>query len=128
MPAHKYRAFAPVELPDRQWPERVISAPPRWCSVDLRDGNQALALPMGPDRKRVLFDTLVRMGFREIEIGFPSASETERVFVRGSKQLGVPWLSIIPIAAGRSSYNGLLIFGFIAIFTAFKLRKLKPAS
>ena len=83
MPAHrKYRAFPPVELPDRSWPDRVIERAPIWCSVDLRDGNQALVDPMGPARKRRLYDELVRTGFREIEVGFPSAAQPEFDFVR----------------------------------------------
>jgi 2-isopropylmalate synthase len=82
MPVHKYRPFPPVDLPDRQWPSRVIDRAPIWCSVDLRDGNQALIEPMGPDRKRQMFDLLVRMGFKEIEVGFPSASQTDFDFVR----------------------------------------------
>jgi len=82
MPAGHYRPYAPLALPDRTWPDRVIEAPPTWCSVDLRDGNQALIEPMGPERKRRLFDQLVAMGFREIEVGFPSASQTELDFVR----------------------------------------------
>ncbi|HXH02344.1 MAG TPA: 2-isopropylmalate synthase [Candidatus Competibacteraceae bacterium] len=81
-PATKYRPFAPVHLPDRQWPSRVITRPPLWCSVDLRDGNQALIEPMGPERKRRFFDLLVRIGFKEIEVGFPSASQTDFDFVR----------------------------------------------
>jgi 2-isopropylmalate synthase len=82
MPIHRYRAFAPISLPDRQWPSRVIGAAPLWCSVDLRDGNQALIEPMGPDRKRRMFEHLVRMGFKEIEVGFPSASQPDFDFVR----------------------------------------------
>jgi 2-isopropylmalate synthase len=82
MPIHRYQAFQPIPLPDRQWPSRVISAAPMWCSVDLRDGNQALIEPMGPDRKRRMFDHLVRMGFKEIEVGFPSASQPDFDFVR----------------------------------------------
>jgi 2-isopropylmalate synthase len=83
MPAHrKYRPFPPVELPDRTWPGRVIERAPTWCSVDLRDGNQALVDPMGPTRKRRLYDELVRIGFQEIEVGFPSASQPEFDFVR----------------------------------------------
>jgi 2-isopropylmalate synthase len=82
MPIHKYRPFAPVNLPDRHWPMRVIDRAPQWCSVDLRDGNQALVEPMGPDRKRRMFDLLVRLGFKEIEVGFPSASDTDFTFVR----------------------------------------------
>jgi 2-isopropylmalate synthase len=82
MPIHKYRAFPPIDLPDRRWPTRVIDCAPQWCSVDLRDGNQALVEPMGPDRKRRMFDLLVKLGFTEIEVGFPSASETDFAFVR----------------------------------------------
>ena len=82
MPIHKYRPFAPISLPDRQWPARVIDHAPLWCSVDLRDGNQALVEPMGPDRKRRMFDLLVKLGFKEIEVGFPAASETDFAFVR----------------------------------------------
>ncbi len=79
---NKYRPFPPVELPDRQWPSRVIDHPPHWCSVDLRDGNQALIEPMGSDRKRRMFELLVRMGFKEIEVGFPAASQTDYDFIR----------------------------------------------
>jgi 2-isopropylmalate synthase len=82
MPINKYRPFAPVPLPDRRWPSRTISKPPVWCSVDLRDGNQALVEPMGPDKKRRMFELLLRMGFKEIEVGFPSASQTDFDFVR----------------------------------------------
>jgi 2-isopropylmalate synthase len=82
MPIHKYRAFPTVDLPDRMWPMHVIDHAPLWCSVDLRDGNQALVEPMGPDRKRRMFELLVKLGFKEIEVGFPSASETDFAFVR----------------------------------------------
>jgi 2-isopropylmalate synthase len=82
MPIHKYRPFQPINLPDRTWPMQVIDRAPLWCSVDLRDGNQALVEPMGPDRKRRMFDLLVKLGFKEIEVGFPSASETDFAFVR----------------------------------------------
>ena len=82
MPIHKYRAFPPIDLPDRRWPGRVIDHAPIWCSVDLRDGNQALIDPMGPERKRRMFDLLVKLGFKEIEVGFPSASQTDFDFVR----------------------------------------------
>ncbi len=82
MPIHKYRAFQPIDLPNRQWPSRVIEKAPMWCSVDLRDGNQALVEPMGPERKRRMFDLLVEMGFKEIEVGFPAASQTDFDFVR----------------------------------------------
>jgi 2-isopropylmalate synthase len=82
MPIHKYRAFAPIVLPDRQWPSRVIAKAPIWCSVDLRDGNQALIEPMGVDRKNRMFALLVGMGFKEIEVAFPAASQTDFDFVR----------------------------------------------
>jgi 2-isopropylmalate synthase len=82
MPIQKYRAFPPIELPDRQWPTRTITRAPRWCSVDLRDGNQALVEPMSGARKRRMFDALVAMGFKEIEVGFPSASQPDFDFVR----------------------------------------------
>jgi 2-isopropylmalate synthase len=78
----KYRPFPPIHLPDRQWPNRVLTAPPIWCSVDLRDGNQALAVPMNVSQKLELFDALVRCGFKEIEVGFPAASNTEFAFMR----------------------------------------------
>ncbi|GAA4357321.1 2-isopropylmalate synthase [Microbacterium rhizosphaerae] len=85
MPIHKYRPFHEqirVELPDRTWPTKRITAAPRWCAVDLRDGNQALIDPMSPERKRIMFDLLVSMGYKEIEVGFPSASQTDFDFVR----------------------------------------------
>src|SRR5580700_2799536 len=82
MPISKYSAYAPVPLPDRRWPSKVISKAPIWCSVDLRDGNQALIEPMGVDRKNRMFDLLVKMGFKEIEVAFPSASQTDFDFVR----------------------------------------------
>ena len=82
MPFHLYRPFTPIALLDRRWPSRVTTTAPRWCSVDLRDGNQALIDPMDPERKRRMFDLLVRCGFKEIEVGFPSASQTEFDFVR----------------------------------------------
>src|SRR6266404_4343850 len=82
MPIHKYRQFPPIKLPDRQWPARAITKAPAWCSVDLRDGNQALIEPMGPERKRRMFDLLLKLGFKEIEVGFPAASETDMAFVR----------------------------------------------
>ena len=82
MPIHKYRPFPPIKLPDRQWPARAITKAPAWCSVDLRDGNQALIEPMGPERKRRMFDLLLKLGFKEIEVGFPAASDTDMAFVR----------------------------------------------
>jgi len=81
-PSKKYRPFPPVTLPDRQWPNRVLARAPIWCSVDLRDGNQALAVPMNVGQKLELFQTLVKIGFKEIEVGFPSASNTEFAFNR----------------------------------------------
>jgi 2-isopropylmalate synthase len=81
-PSTKYRAFPPIDLKDRAWPNAVITAPPIWCSVDLRDGNQALIEPMDAARKRRMFDMLVRIGFKEIEVGFPAASQTDFDFVR----------------------------------------------
>jgi 2-isopropylmalate synthase len=78
----KYRETVPVELPDRTWPDRRLTAAPRWCSVDLRDGNQALIDPMDLERKHVMFRHLVEMGFKEIEVGFPSASQPDFDFVR----------------------------------------------
>src|ERR1700737_4395322 len=81
-PSTKYRPFPPIDLPNRTWPSRVISAPPSWCSVDLRDGNQARVEPMDAARKRRMFDMLVKIGFKEIEVGFPAASQTDFDFVR----------------------------------------------
>ena len=78
----RYSPFTPIDLPDRTWPTRTIDTAPRWCSVDLRDGNQALIDPMSPARKRAMFDLLVAMGYKEIEVGFPSASQTDFDFVR----------------------------------------------
>jgi 2-isopropylmalate synthase len=85
MPIHKYRPYREtlgVDLPDRTWPSKTITKAPRWCAVDLRDGNQALIDPMSPERKRIMFDLLVGMGYKEIEVGFPSASQTDFDFVR----------------------------------------------
>jgi 2-isopropylmalate synthase len=81
-PTKKYRPFAPIDLAARTWPDTRIAAPPLWCSVDLRDGNQALIEPMDAARKRRMFDLLVRTGFKEIEVGFPAASQTDFDFVR----------------------------------------------
>ena len=85
MPTRKYVPFQDqirVELPDRTWPDKRITSAPQWCAVDLRDGNQALIDPMGPERKLRMFQLLVGMGFKEIEVGFPSASQTDFDFVR----------------------------------------------
>ena len=82
MPCHRYTPFRPVDLPDRTWPGKTITRAPRWLSTDLRDGNQALIDPMSPARKHKMFDLLVRMGYKEIEVGFPAASQTDFDFVR----------------------------------------------
>ena len=82
MPFQKYSAFRPVDLPDRQWPSNVLSTAPRWCSVDLRDGNQALIDPMNVDEKLRLWDLLLEIGFAEIEVGFPAASQPDFDFIR----------------------------------------------
>src|SRR6266699_2525616 len=81
-PSKKYRPFPPIQLKDRQWPQQTLERAPRWCSVDLRDGNQALAVPMNVSQKLELFQALVKCGFKEIEVGFPSASNTEFTFNR----------------------------------------------
>ncbi|RXT56265.1 2-isopropylmalate synthase [Bosea sp. Tri-44] len=88
MPISKYRAYAPVNLPDRRWPSQVLTKAPIWCSVDLRDGNQALIEPMGVDRKDRMFNLLVKMGFKEIEVAFPAASQTDFDFVRSIIESG----------------------------------------
>ncbi|MFG1673929.1 2-isopropylmalate synthase [Micromonospora sp. NPDC049282] len=85
MPTHRYKSFAeqfPYSLPDRQWPAKTLTKAPRWCAVDLRDGNQALVDPMSVERKRRMFNLLVQMGFKEIEVAFPAASQTDFDFVR----------------------------------------------
>ena len=84
VPFDRYRPYQPVPLPDRTWPSATITRAPRWCAVDSRDGNQALIDPMDIERKRRMFDTLVQMGFKEIEVGFPSASQPDFDFVRAS--------------------------------------------
>src|SRR6476620_8714660 len=81
-PSKKYRPFPPIDLPDRRWPSQTITRPPIWLSTDLRDGNQALIEPMDAERKLRMFRQLVRIGFKEIEVGFPSASQTDFDFVR----------------------------------------------
>ena len=81
-PSVKYRAYPPIPLPDRTWPDRTLTKAPLWCSVDLRDGNQALAVPMNVSQKLEMFDALVKCGFKEIEVGFPAASNTEFAFNR----------------------------------------------
>src|ERR1700733_6832031 len=82
MPCQRYSPFQPVDLPDRTWPSKSITAAPRWLSTDLRDGNQALIDPMNAARKHAMFELLVRMGYKEIEVGFPAASQTDFDFIR----------------------------------------------
>src|SRR5690242_8119723 len=78
----KYQHYPLIDLPERQWPSRTLTAAPTWCSVDLRDGNQALPIPMGIEEKLEMFKLLVDIGFKEIEVGFPSASQIEFDFIR----------------------------------------------
>src|SRR5499427_3776814 len=98
-PSMKYRQFAPVQLMERRWPSRTLAEAPRWCSVDLRDGNQALAIPMNVSQKLELFQTLVKCGFKEIEVGFPSASNTEFTFnrrlIEENRAPGDVWLQVL---------------------------------
>jgi len=98
-PSRKYRPFPPIQMADRQWPSRTLTSAPRWCSVDLRDGNQALAIPMNVSQKLELFQTLVKCGFKEIEVGFPSASNTEFTFnrrlIEERRAPGDVWLQVL---------------------------------
>ena len=82
MKPHRYSPFPTVDLPDRSWPTQTITTPPQWCSVDLRDGNQALIEPMDAERKLRMFRLLVSLGYKEIEVGFPAASSTDFDFIR----------------------------------------------
>ncbi|MGD0246607.1 MAG: 2-isopropylmalate synthase, partial [Streptosporangiaceae bacterium] len=82
MPCHRYAAFPPVDLPDRTWPSKTITTAPRWLATDLRDGNQALIDPMSPARKHKMFELLVQMGYKEIEVGFPASGQTDFDFIR----------------------------------------------
>src|SRR5947207_12624299 len=82
MPFHRYRPYDTVDLPDRTWPNVVLTSAPIWCSTDLRDGNQSLVNPMDSERKRRFFDLLLTLGFKEIEVGFPAASKADFDFVR----------------------------------------------
>src|SRR6476620_3507712 len=82
MPCHRYTPFQPVDLPDRTWPAKSITTAPRWLSTDLRDGNQALIDPMSPARKHKMFELLVRLGYKEIEVGFPASGQTDFDFIR----------------------------------------------
>jgi len=87
-PSVKYRPFPQVDLPDRQWPSRTITKPPRWLSTDMRDGNQALIDPMDGEKKKRFFELLVKVGVKEIEVGFPSAGATEFDFISGLVRSG----------------------------------------
>ncbi|MBU3077962.1 2-isopropylmalate synthase [Sphingomonas quercus] len=89
-PSVKYRPFPQVDLPDRQWPSRTITRAPRWLSTDLRDGNQALIDPMDAEKKRRMFDMLVRIGLKEIEVGFPASGATDFDFIQGLVRAGIP--------------------------------------
>ncbi|MFM7356612.1 MAG: 2-isopropylmalate synthase, partial [Actinomycetota bacterium] len=82
MAKHRYSSFIPIKLDDRTWPSKTMKEAPKWCSVDLRDGNQALIDPMDVPRKLAMFSLLIKMGYKEIEVGFPSASQTDFDFVR----------------------------------------------
>src|SRR5215210_7152196 len=88
MPIHRYAPFTPIALPDRTWPGTVTTQAPRWCAVDLRDGNQALIDPMTPDRKRRMFELRVRMGYKEIEVGF--GGQPDRLRLRAPAHRGRP--------------------------------------
>ena len=118
MPISRYRSFAeevePVSVADRTWPDKVVDRAPMWCAVDLRDGNQALIDPMSPARKRRMFDLLVRMGYKEIEVGFPSASQTDFDFVREiitrrqhSRRRHHPGADAVPARADRADVRGV---------------------
>ena len=105
---------SPSRWPDRTWPDKVVDRAPMWCAVDLRDGNQALIDPMSPARKRRMFDLLVRMGYKEIEVGFPSASQTDFDFVReiiergrDSRRRHHPGADAVPARADRADVRGL---------------------
>jgi 2-isopropylmalate synthase len=82
MPHQSYRPFTPIDLPDRKWPSQTIDKAPTWCAVDLRDGNQALINPMDPTHKMLLFNRLLQIGFKEIEVGLPAASRDDFDFTR----------------------------------------------
>ena len=105
--AKKYTPFSSVELRDRTWPDKKITKAPIWCSVDLRDGNQALIEPMGHEKKVKMFELLCSLGFKEIEIGFPAASQTDYDFVRyliEEKKIPNDWIpTFLPL--GRCSFK-----------------------
>ena len=111
--AKQYVPFERVSLPDRQWPDKIITKAPIWCSVDLRDGNQALVTPMGIEEKLTFFHTLVDVGFKEIEVGFPSASETEyEIFNSGSS---INFLTIVPFPTPLGPLMTINLPRFISI-------------
>ncbi|MEU9047263.1 MULTISPECIES: 2-isopropylmalate synthase [unclassified Kitasatospora] len=100
MPVHKYRPYRPIGLTGRTWPDRTLDRAPLWCSVDLRDGNQALIDPMGVDRKQRMFDLLVALGFKEIEVGYPTASRDDHDFVRRIIETGaIPQDVVVQVMA-----------------------------
>ena len=104
-PSQKYKPYTPLNLPDRQWPSKVQRSPPIWLSTDLRDGNQALANPMTIPQKNIFYDTLIKCGFKEIEIAYPAASDTDFNFVRGLIDSGkVPddvWIQVSLVPCER---------------------------
>ena len=104
-PSQKYKPYTPLNLPDRQWPSKVQRSPPIWLSTDLRDGNQALANPMTIPQKTIFYDTLIKCGFKEIEIAYPAASDTDFNFVRGLIDSGkVPddvWIQVSLVPCER---------------------------
>jgi hypothetical protein len=106
-PSNKYKPYTPLKLPDRQWPSKVITKPPIWLSTDLRDGNQALANPMTIEQKGIFFRQLVQCGFKEIEVAYPAASDTDFAFVRGLIEKNeVPddvWIQVRVNRAGLST-------------------------
>src|SRR3989304_5509687 len=105
MPSHRYPPFPAIKLPDRKWPNRTLTDAPSWCSVDLRDGNQALAVPMNVGQKLELFHALVKFGFKEIEDGFPPASNTEfpfnRRLIEEHRAPDDVWLQVLVQARGE---------------------------
>ena len=113
----KYKPFKLIELSDRTWPGKAIKAAPQWCSVDLRDGNQALIEPMGEERKLRMFKMLLEIGFKEIEVGFPSASQTDFDFIwRVYNKLQKPLVFITSIFTCAEIFNFLNLEIFVTFF------------
>ena len=113
-PSQKYKAYTPLKLPNRQWPDQVQRAPPIWLSTDLRDGNQALANPMTIEQKTRFFRTLIQVGLKEIEVAYPAASDTDFNFVRGLIEGGeVPddvWMQVCLVFVHvRSATGGMTV-------------------